>query len=239
MKTVLSIAGSDSGGGAGIQADLKTIAALGCYGTTAVTAVTAQNTLGVQKVLPIPGHLIAEQIEAVLSDIGADAVKIGMLFDADAAAAVARELEAYEGPVIFDPVMRSKSQCVLMREDALSSLEPLLSRALLVMPNAEEAKILGKRGVKNLLLKGGHTREPDRLFLENGTVLEFETAWIDTKNTHGTGCTLSSAIASFLALGNDLPAAVARAKAYLQGAVAASLFIGRGIGPLHHFWRQR
>jgi len=238
MKKILTIAGSDPGGGAGIQADLKTFAALGCYGMSAVTAITVQNTLGASRIFSLSADLIEEQISAILSDIGADAVKIGMLFNAEAVLAVERALHGFNGPIVLDPVMRAKGGKRLMEDDALHHLKRFFSRVFLVTPNAVEAENLGTITAKNLLIKGGHTRTPDRLILENGEIHEFETSWIDTPNTHGTGCTYASAIAAYLALGASLLEAVRQAKFYLHGAIASGSFmkIGKGHGPVNHFW---
>ncbi len=238
MRKVLTIAGSDSGGGAGIQADLKTFAAHGCYGMSAITAVTVQNTLGARRVFPMPADLIEEQIGSVLSDLGADAIKIGMLFDAEAVFAVERALSGYKGPVVLDPVMQAKGGARLTKSGV--PLRRLFPTALLVTPNAVEADQLGDIQAKNILFKGGHSKMPDRLVLENGETHEFAMEWIDTPNTHGTGCTYASAIAANLALGAPLLEAVRLAKAYLHGAIVSgsSMKIGSGHGPVHHFWRS-
>ena len=241
MKKVLTIAGSDPGGGAGIQADLKTFAALGCYGMSAITAIAVQNTLGVSRVFPLPAEVIEDQIRAVLSDYHADALKIGMLFDKEAILAVERAIQGFDGPIILDPVMHAKGGGQLMEPDAQDAVKRLFSRVLLVTPNAIEAQILGNIQAKNVLIKGGHTREPDRLYLENGEIREYETSWIDTPNTHGTGCTYASAIACYLALGAPLVEAISAAKSYLHGAIlnGAALRLGKGHGPVHHFWRMQ
>lgn len=240
MRKILTIAGSDPSGGAGIQADLKTIAALGCYGMSAITAVTVQNTLGVSRVFPLPPDLIEQQIDAVLSDMGADAIKIGMLYDEETILAVERALASYSGPIVLDPVMSAKGGAALFQEEHLNSLKRFFSRIFLVTPNALEAEKLGRIEAKNILIKGGHTKQPDRLFFENQEIAQFETPWIDTRNTHGTGCTYASAIAAFLAQGHPLIDAIEKAKFYLHGAIAAnaSLEMGQGHGPVHHFWMQ-
>ncbi len=265
----LTIAGSDSGGGAGIQADLKTFSALGCYGMSAVTALTAQNTIGVTGIHAVPAAFVAAQIDAVLGDIGADAVKIGMLQDAEIIRAVAERLRAHAVErIVLDPVMVAKSGDRLLREDAVAALrEELLPMATVLTPNLPEAEILaaigsieGRPGMERaagrlhdlgpaaVLVKGGHGegatsadclvyRDPD-----GATRSEwFEAERIATPNTHGTGCTLSSAIAAHLARGLGIEAAVREAKGYLTAAIAAGarLAIGHGHGPVDHFhaWR--
>lgn len=240
VKKVLTIAGSDPSGGAGIQADLKTIAALGCYGMSAITAVTVQNTLGVSRVFPLPPDLIEQQINAVLSDVGADAIKIGMLYDKECILAVESALASYFGPIVLDPVLSAKGGAALFQEEDLDLLKRFFSRVFLVTPNALEAEKLGRIEAKNILIKGGHTKQPDRLFSEHQEIAQFATSWIDTRNTHGTGCTYASAIAAFLAQGHPLIDAIEQAKSYLHGAIAASasLQLGQGHGPVHHFWRE-
>lgn len=258
---LLTIAGSDSGGGAGIQADLKTFAACGCYGMSAVTAVTAQNTLGVVEIEPIPVPMIIAQIRAVLSDIGVDAIKVGMLPSGEAIAAVAGLLREYGcRRVVVDPVMVSTSGKALMAEEGMVALrESLFGAAGLITPNLPEAeRLLGRAigpdagqdeaacdlaaacGVP-VLLKGGHLCG-DRLrdVLASGQtagIREFPSSRLATANTHGTGCTLSSAIAAFWGRGLPLVEAVGRAEAYLHRALAAGsgYVLGRGHGPVHHF----
>lgn len=266
---ILTIAGSDSGGGAGIQADLKTFSALGCYGMTAITAITAQNTLGVQGVLPIPAHMIALQIEAVVSDIGVDALKIGMLHNPEAVMAVAQAIKAHGlKHVVLDPVMVASSGDALMTEETvaalMSELMPLVS---VITPNLDEAKrLLNLKqpitsaddfeqmarqlcalGARAVLIKGGHL--PHALNRQLTDVLHcpetgldtmsthtYDSTRIDTVNTHGTGCTLSSAIACFLARGLPLPEAVRHAHTYTHLAIqaGAEVKIGHGHGPLNH-----
>ncbi|MEM6262888.1 MAG: bifunctional hydroxymethylpyrimidine kinase/phosphomethylpyrimidine kinase [Bacteroidota bacterium] len=258
--TVLTIAGSDSGGGAGIQADLKTISALGGFGTSALTALTAQNTLGVQGIHPVPPAFVGDQIESVLSDIGADAVKIGMLFSAEIIAVVAEKLKAYQPSyVVLDPVMVATSGDRLISEDAAAAMKELLfPLATVITPNLAEASVLinqristfedmkvaaqklGGMGPGAALVKGGHfegDQSVDVLY-ENGDLMTFSAPRIDTPHSHGTGCTLSSAIATYLASGLELPHAVEQAKAYLTEALAhgKDLAIGEGRGPVHHFW---
>lgn len=255
----LTIAGSDSGGGAGIQADLKTFSALGVYGTSALTAITAQNTLGVQAVAGLDPALVAAQIASCLDDIPPDAVKIGMLATPEIIEAVAGALAGYAGPVVLDPVMVAKSGDVLLRAEAIAALRALLlPRATLLTPNLPEAaRLLGQPeaatpdeiiaqghalralGAHAVLMKGGHAPGPvctDRL-MTHGRILSFSAPRLATRNTHGTGCTLSSAIAAGLARGLALPEAITRAHGWLHAAIAAAdrLGIGAGHGPVHHF----
>ncbi|MES2503777.1 MAG: bifunctional hydroxymethylpyrimidine kinase/phosphomethylpyrimidine kinase [Myxococcota bacterium] len=259
MKKVLSIAGSDSGGGAGIQADLKTFAALGCYGTTAVTALTSQNTMGVQGVFPVTPAFVAQQIDSVLSDIGADVIKIGMLLNAPIIEAVARSLKRFAHiPIILDPVMISTSGHALLEDDAVEALKrDLFPMAALVTPNFDEAiflvgtceakaaaqKILAM-GPQAVLIKGGHRSLPscehaEDYLLDAGQSTTFSAPWVKTKNTHGTGCTLAAAIACYMALDFSLSDSVKMAKAYLSGALQAGseMNIGQGFGPVRHDWR--
>ena len=261
FKKVLSIAGSDSGGGAGIQADLKTVSACGCYGMTAITAVTVQNTRGVSDVHIVPARTVGAQIEAVLDDIGADAVKLGMLPTEACIEEVARLIGKYRiGQVVADPVMVATSGDRLIDEAAARAILRLIfPLAALVTPNIPEAEfITGMKiaseadfpeaaarirslGARAVLLKAGHLSGPrlcEYLFTDDGcTTYRYER--IDTPNTHGTGCTLSSAIASFLALGHALPEAVRRAEDYVHGAILGGreYRIGHGHGPVHHFHR--
>jgi hydroxymethylpyrimidine/phosphomethylpyrimidine kinase len=269
MKTycrALTIAGSDSGGGAGIQADLKTFSALGCYGMSVITALTAQNTLGVTGIHPVPPEFIAMQIGAVLDDIGTDAVKIGMLHSSRVISCIADRLSHYHcANIVLDPVMVAKSGDHLLKGDAVGMLKSrLLPLAAVVTPNLPEASVLlgkevtergqmgdacrelGRLGCRSVFLKGGHLLGDtcvDMLFdAQTGTLLEFETKRIDTVNSHGTGCTVSSAIAAFLARGHDLPEAVGKAKKYVSQALqaGAGVLVGHGHGPVHHFhgWWQ-
>ena len=256
---VLSIAGSDSGGGAGIQADLKTISALGCYGMTAITAITAQNTCGVRAIHGIPAAMLADQIDAVLEDIGTDAVKIGMLHAPDIVHTVAQAIDRHAlQQVVFDPVMVATSGAVLITDSAVDVLvRELFPRATLITPNLDEAALLVRRplqteadmqtaastllgmGARAVLLKGGHLQGDvvsDLLALPGGQQLWMRDARIHTPNTHGTGCTLSSAIACYLALGLDLAAAVQAARTYIRGALqhGAAVRTGQGSGPLNH-----
>ena len=256
LPRVLTIAGSDSGGGAGIQADLKTFEAHGVYGTSALTAVTAQNTLGVVAAEVLSPELVAAQIDAVLDDIGADAVKVGMLGNEVVVRAVADRLRRWPDlPVVLDPVMVAKSGDPLLTDDAVAALrEELLPLATLVTPNLPEAERLvgttagDEEGREDLghdlagrgpaaLIKGGHVAGDevvDLLVTPDGAVLRFTHPRIDTKSTHGTGCTLSSAIAARLARGDDLPTAVGGGIDYLQRALRAAVPIGGGHGPVRH-----
>ena len=256
---VLSIAGSDSGGGAGIQADLKTIAALGGYGMTAITAITVQNTVGVRAIQALPAELLAQQIDAVAEDIGVDAVKIGMLHDVAVVRAVAAALQRHRFPhVVLDPVMVATSGDKLITQDTVAVLiRELFPLATLITPNLDEAGwLIGRniRGVDELegaarellalgaravLLKGGHLDGPeltDLLLAPPAAPQRWSARRIATRNTHGTGCTLSSAIACQLALGEPLAAAVQSARAYVRGALAAGAEVatGHGHGPLNH-----
>lgn len=261
MRTALTIAGSDSGGGAGIQADLKTFAALGVYGTSAITAVTAQNTLGVTASAPLAADLVTAQIEAVAGDIAIHATKTGMLANAAIVEAVVAAIEELELPlVVVDPVMVSKGGQRLLDDDGVQALRlELLPRARVVTPNLPEAEALSGRRIESLagareaarrirdmgaravIVKGGHgvgTQIVDVL-LDGDTFHEFRTPRIDTKNTHGSGCTFASAVAAHLALGRALPEATEQAQRYVAGAIAHALAIGRGHGPLGHFWQTR
>ena len=256
----VTIAGSDSGGGAGIQADLKTFSALNVYGASVITAVTAQNTAGVTAIHDVPPHIIAAQIDAVFSDLSVNAVKIGMLSAPLAIGAVAGGLERWRQTlVVLDPVMVATSGDRLLAPEAVELIKrELIPRALLVAPNLHEAAaltgfppardedemraqaeaLLGI-GARAVLIKGGHAQTADAtdLLVTPSAVARFTAQKIDTQNTHGTGCTLSAAIAAGLAKGAPLAQAVADAKAYVTAAIAAAdeLAIGRGRGPVHHF----
>ena len=241
MQVILSIAGSDSSAGAGIQQDLKTITALGNYGATVITAITAQNTLGVQHVMPVPAEVVARQIESVISDLDVRAVKIGMIPNLEVAQAIVSSLRTLF-PVVLDPVMISTSGTRLMAEDCVEYIvRELMPRCTLVTPNLPEMQMLDTllhgQLPTNFLVKGGHAEGDDmtdRLVMTDGTVHTFTHPRIASKNLHGTGCTLSSAIASCLADGLSLPEAVAKAKQFLTSAIAAGreLRIGHGNGPL-------
>ena len=258
LPRALTIAGSDSGGGAGIEADLKTFTVLGCYGMAAITAITSQNTLGVFGIHDIPPAEVARQIHVVLDDIGADAVKTGMLSTSAIIEAVAGELRHFHvSNLVVDPVMVAKSGDHLLQESARHALVALLlPLALLVTPNVPEAEVLsGLRirseadlrpaaerilalGPRYVLMKGGHLDGPeaaDYLF-DGERALRFASERFDTPHTHGTGCTYSSAIAAGIARGKTVPDAVSRAKEYLTGAIRSHRPIGHGRGPVNHLW---
>ena len=273
MRTALTIAGSDSSGGAGIQADLKTFAAFGLYGASAITAITVQSTKGVEAVAPLAADLVTAQIEAVAGDLALHATKIGMLATAAIVEAVAAAIEELELPlVVLDPVLVSTSGDRLLDPDGVQTLcMELMPLARVVTPNIPEAEALSGRsigsaqqareaarrihdmGAASVIVTGGHAvwdgdtgpraegaapQIIDLLF--DGHVFhEFRTARIDTRPTHGTGCTFASAVAAGLALGRELPDAVARAQQYVAGAVAHALGIGHGCGPIDHFWEHR
>ena len=257
----MTIAGSDSGGGAGIQADLKAFAALGVYGTSAVTAITAQNTLAVTGVHEIPPSAIAAQIEAILTDIGTDAVKTGMLSNSAIIDCVADSLQRHAGHpgvsrLVVDPVMVAKSGDSLLRQDALLALkERLIPLAAVVTPNIPEAEtltgtsIIGDEGMREaarrllgmgaraVVVKGGHREGPATdLYYDGISFREFSAPRVDTPNTHGTGCTFASAVAAGLAQGLETEAALEQAKEFVTEAIRASFPIGGGHGPLNHFW---
>ncbi|MFQ5860202.1 MAG: bifunctional hydroxymethylpyrimidine kinase/phosphomethylpyrimidine kinase [Dehalococcoidia bacterium] len=258
VPTVMTIAGSDSGAGAGIQADLKTFAALGVYGTSVLTAITAQNTRQVTAVHELPPEMVAAQIEAVVVDIGADAVKTGMLSSAAIIETVAREVRRHGlAPLVVDPVMVAKGGDRLLREDAVEALRDLLMPlATVVTPNLPEAEVLSgltvrsvsdaRRaaeaivglGARAVVVKGGHLEGPPvDLFFDGQRFREFRGPRLDTRNTHGTGCTFASAIAAGLAQGLPLEQAVGRAKTFVTRAMERAYPIGEGHGPLHHFYR--
>jgi hydroxymethylpyrimidine kinase/phosphomethylpyrimidine kinase/thiamine-phosphate diphosphorylase len=258
---VLTVAGSDSGGGAGIQGDLKTITLLGSYGASAITALTAQNTRGVSCIHPVPPAFLAEQIDAVLSDLPVDVVKIGMLFSPDNAEILSEKLAAYSiRMVVLDPVMSAKGGMALLAEEALAVLKKrLIPLSYLLTPNIPEAerltgltitdgagmelaaRALHLMGAKNVLVKGGHLSEgvvTDILFDGTGFT-RFTAPRILTRNTHGTGCTLASAIASFLAQGEPLPGAVLRGKQFVTRAIKYAQPLGKGHGPVNHYLAAR
>ncbi|WP_438314466.1 bifunctional hydroxymethylpyrimidine kinase/phosphomethylpyrimidine kinase [Candidatus Caldatribacterium sp. SIUC1] len=256
MRRVLTIAGSDSGGGAGIQADLKTFCAFGVYGMTAITAVTAQNTKGVDAIFPLPPSMVAQQVESIMEDIGVDAVKTGMLFSEDIIRAVVQALRKW--PVeylVVDPVMVAKSKAVLLEEQAIQALvQELLPLAHVVTPNLEEASVLAGFPVQNLrdmedaarrirekgpryvLVKGGHLpgSEVTDVLFDGKDFTYFSGPRIATPNTHGTGCTYSAAICALLALGYTVKEAVAEARRYMELVIAHALPLGGGFGPTNH-----
>ncbi len=263
---VLSIAGSDSGGGAGIQADIKSISANGAFAMTAITAITSQNTQGVQGVFPLPPTVVQSQIQSVLSDIGVDAVKIGMLHSAEIIGCVSEILKSFNAKnIVLDPVMVATSGDSLFQNEALEALKTqLIPISTLITPNLPEAEALwGKTvvtiedmreaaltlsldGTISVLIKGGHLVDTNRLcdVLYDATTGQLEELYsdrVDTVNTHGTGCTLSSAIAAWLAKGYGVSEAVKRAKVYMAGAIEAGSHyeIGSGHGPVHHFYQLK
>ena len=259
MPTALTIAGSDSGGGAGVQADLKTFAAHGVYGTSAITALTAQNTIGVSGIQAVADDFVTSQIEAVVSDLGCDAVKTGMLANSTIVEAVAAAVEGLELPnLVVDPVMLAKSGDSLLDEEAVHALRWTLIRlARVVTPNIPEAEVLAKMAIKSLadmreaatriaalkpaavVIKGGHLAGPEivDVLLEKGQFTEFMGPRIEGRHTHGTGCTFAAAITAHLAKGEALADAVPAAKTYVEGAMRRGIPLGRGHRPLHHFWR--
>jgi hydroxymethylpyrimidine/phosphomethylpyrimidine kinase len=257
MKKVLSIAGSDSSAGAGIQADLKTFSALGTYGMTVITAVTAQNTKGVVSVRELDREIIKDQIDCLFEDIKIDAVKIGMVSSVEIIDVIAECLRKNNASnIVVDPVMVSKSGSRLLRPESKDNLiKKLFPLALVVTPNLPEAEeITGLKienigmmeeacrmiydlGVKNVVVKGGHLAGDAVDVLYNGkNFTHIKGVRIDTKNTHGTGCTFSSAIAAFIAKGKSVPDAVKSAKIYINGAIAESIELGHGVGPTNHFF---
>lgn len=257
----LTIAGSDSGGGAGIQADLKTFSALGVFGTSAITAITVQNTQGVRNVEDISPHIIAGQIDALYEDMEIGAAKIGMVSRIDTIMAIASALRRHKVRPVLDPVMVATSGDRLLQADAIEALRSeLLPQAIIVTPNLPEAALLSGRpvaedeaqmiaqaeilletGANAVLIKGGHGTGPEStdLLLDGSSLTRLSRPRIDTPNTHGTGCTLSAAIAAGLARGMPLAEAVAQARDYLHQALqaGAGLAIGKGSGPVHHFYR--
>ncbi|ACV62527.1 phosphomethylpyrimidine kinase [Desulfofarcimen acetoxidans DSM 771] len=258
MKTALTIAGSDSGGGAGIQADLKTFAAFQVFGLSAITAITAQNTMGVFAVQEVKPEIIAAQIDCLFEDMDIDAVKIGMVSDTEIIKTISAALKRNNaGNVVLDPVMISKSGYKLLKPEAIEELiRSLFPLAGVLTPNLVEAEeITGQKiknpddmqtaaekihamGVKAVVIKGGHLKSsPVDVFYDGSSFLSLRGEFINSKNTHGTGCTFSSAIAACLAQGKSLPEAVTEAKEYITGAIQNSLDIGKGVGPTHHFYK--
>lgn len=254
-KTVLTIAGSDSSGGAGIQADLKTMTALGLYGMSVITALTAQNTMGVAGIFDVDPAFTASQMDCVFQDIFPDAVKIGMVSQKKMIGVIGDKLEEYQAKnIVLDPVMVSTSGSRLLAEDAMDALaERLLPLAAVMTPNIPEAEILWGRSIENekqmeeaardigekyggaVLVKGGHqVAEANDVLYQKGRLIWFREKRIDSMNTHGTGCTLSSAIACGLAMGKSVEESVRAAKTYLTGALASGLDLGKGNGPLDH-----
>ncbi|MEM2473185.1 MAG: bifunctional hydroxymethylpyrimidine kinase/phosphomethylpyrimidine kinase [Candidatus Bathyarchaeia archaeon] len=257
MKTpkALTIAGSDSSGGAGIQADLKTFAALKVYGMSVITAITAQNTIGVTEVHEVPPKIVKAQIEAVMEDIGVDAVKTGMLYSKDIIEVVAEEAEKYNFKMVIDPVMIAKSGAPLLKKDSIEALiKKLIPLATVVTPNAKEAEVLLNKNVESLdeareaakqinalgaeavVIKGGHLKTEDVVYdvlYYKGEFKIFKSERIQTKNTHGTGCVFASAITAFLAKNKNIEEAVERAKEFVLNAIQFSYSIGKGVGPVN------
>lgn len=264
-NTVLSIAGSDSSGGAGIQADIKTISALDCYAATVITALTAQNTQGVQAIQTLPPQFITQQAESVFTDLNINAVKIGMLHDADVIDSVSKIIQSYQPEhVILDPVMIAQDGSTLLKPETIKHLKTtLLPLATIITPNIPEAiqlsqqkishhsdmehcaRTIGQYAKTNVLLKGGHHKQEsaDDVFYcyQLDSCSWYSSPWVDTHNTHGTGCTLSSAIAALLAKDFSLPAAIQQAKHYITQALksGANYRLGTGHGPVHHFYQQQ
>ena len=255
MRTALTIAGSDSSGGAGIQADIKTMTANGVFAMSAITALTAQNTTGVAGIMEVSPEFLKEQIDCIFTDIRPDAVKIGMVSSAELITAIAEKLTEYHaGNIVVDPVMVATSGAKLISDDAIDTLkERLLPMADVLTPNIPEAEVLSGMEIRTeedmikaaekfsenyhcaVLLKGGHQlNDANDLLYRNGSYRWFYGKRIDNPNTHGTGCTLSSAIASNLAKGFDMDTSVERAKAYISGALGAMLDLGKGSGPMNH-----
>jgi hydroxymethylpyrimidine/phosphomethylpyrimidine kinase len=252
---VLIIAGSDSGGGAGIQADIKTVTMFGGHAMTAITAITAQNTLAVEEVLPIPTALVLKQMDMVLDDLGADAVKIGMIGSAETANAVADRLEGLNIPIVFDPVMVASSGSALADEETIAAFDRLMRMAAVSTPNLPELSTLTGRQIgdveeledtalalvrdigRAVLAKGGHLNEPvltDVLVEPGGKITRWEADRVETMSTHGTGCTLASGVATGLAQGRDLSDSVRRARVYVQAAIRDAPGFGKGHGPMGH-----
>ncbi|MHC6180608.1 bifunctional hydroxymethylpyrimidine kinase/phosphomethylpyrimidine kinase [Clostridium sp. JNZ X4-2] len=255
MKKVLTIAGSDSSGGAGIQADLKTMSALGVYGMSVITAVTAQNTVGVQDVLDISPEIVEAQIRSIFDDIKVDAVKIGMASNSKTISVIKKLLIEYKAKnIVLDPVMISKSGYFLLKPEAETAIKDMVNIADIVTPNIPEAEILTglkinnesemeeaafkikESGAKNVFVKGGHRcNDANDILLYNNKILTLKGHRINTKNTHGTGCTISSAIASYLAKDYTMDRAVDLSKQYITKAIENSFPIGSGVGPVGHF----
>lgn len=261
MNIVLTIAGSDSGGGAGIQADLKTFQELNVFGTSVITALTAQNTMGVQGIYPTTPQFVEQQMNAVFEDFDVKALKTGMLFSADMIEIVAKNLQQKDIQLVIDPVMIAKGGASLLKEDAIEALKTkLLPLATVLTPNIPEAEeisgikiqsdedlekaasIILDMGVKCVIMKGGHLEEEmaiDRVYTKDGLAFSIESKRIDTKHTHGTGCTFSAAITAFLGKGLSLKEAIVEAKKFVQLAIEHSLLIGNGHGPTNHFAYQQ
>lgn len=259
MHKSLTIAGSDSSGGAGIQADLKTMTALGVYGMSAITALTAQNTTGVQSIFEVTPKFLEEELDSIFTDIFPDSVKIGMVSNADLIRVISKKLIEHNAKnIVVDPVMVSTSGSKLMADGAKETLlSELFKVADIITPNIPEAEALTGQSIKSkddmveaakkigeffegyILLKGGHsTDDADDLLYKNSEKIWIKGERIENPNTHGTGCTLSSAIASYLAMGHDVPESVHLAKEFITGAISAKLDLGKGRGPLNHMWKM-
>lgn len=263
-SSVLTIAGSDSGGGAGIQADLKTFSALGCFGTSAITAITVQNTMGVTGIHSIPPTIVQGQVKAVMDDIAPSAIKIGMVHSSELALAISETLKAYKNtPMVFDPVMVATSGDKLIKDDTVAILKTVLFPLMtLITPNLDEAEILVqqkittveemldaaksllKTGCSAVLLKGGHLKGEklyDVYVNQQGEEKVFESDYINSENVHGTGCTLSSAIAAYLSMSYTLADAIAKAREYIHQAIlhGQPVKTGHGHGPLNHFFNPQ
>lgn len=257
MKTALTIAGSDSSGGAGIQADIKTMSSLKVYGMSAITALTAQNTQGVSGIMGVNPEFLADQIDSVFTDIFPDSVKIGMVSSTDLIKVIANKLQYYNAKkIVVDPVMIATSGSKLLQDEAIQTLKKyLFPLSVLLTPNIPEASILSGIHIENkyhmmeaakiigdeyncaVLCKGGHSiNDANDVLYNNGEYKWFMGKRIDNENTHGTGCTLSSAITSYLAHGNDLETSIELAKKYISGALRDMLDLGKGSGPLNHMW---
>lgn len=259
MHKSLTIAGSDSSGGAGIQADLKTMTVLGVYGMSAITALTAQNTTGVQSIFEVTPKFLEDELDSIFTDIFPDSVKIGMVSNAELIRVISKKLREYNAKnIVVDPVMVSTSGSKLMADDAKDTLfSELFKVADIITPNIPEAEALTGQSIKSkddmveaakkigeffdgyVLLKGGHsTDDADDLLYKNSEKIWIKGERIENPNTHGTGCTLSSAIASYLAMGHDVPESVHLAKEFITGAISAKLDLGKGRGPLNHMWKM-
>ena len=259
MHKSLTIAGSDSSGGAGIQADLKTMTVLGIYGMSAITALTAQNTTGVQSIFEVTPKFLEEELDSIFTDIFPDSVKIGMVSNAELIRVISKKLREYNAKnIVVDPVMVSTSGSKLMADDAKDTLfSELFKVADIITPNIPEAEALTGQSIKSkddmveaakkigeffdgyILLNGGHSiDDADDLLYINSEKIWIKGEHIENPNTHGTGCTLSSAIASYLAMGHDVPESVRLAKEFITGAISAKLDLGKGRGPLNHMWKM-
>lgn len=259
MHKSLTIAGSDSSGGAGIQADLKTMTALGVYGMSAITALTAQNTTGVQSIFEVTPKFLEDELDSIFTDIFPDSVKIGMVSNAELIRVISKKLREYNAKnIVVDPVMVSTSGSKLIADGAKDTLlSELFKVADIITPNIPEAEALTGQSIKSkddmveaakkigeffngyILLKGGHsTDDADDFLYNNSEKIWIKGEHIENPNTHGTGCTLSSAIASYLAMGQDVPESVRLAKEFITGAISAKLDLGKGRGPLNHMWKM-